>query len=196
MNKVNKLNWLTQHYGAKFVRPFFACRSWEEIRSAFTHFEMQGLKWGIRTDLAWRDEQVNDLPFIKIASEEEAWKLWQKEGKWLVYIVYHSFEEPCCNGMAIRLEPEHVYFEYNNIDQLVSQREMYKFPHNLRQIIVGSQHSGHYYALGSMMPVFVPDDSIVRKLHFDRIYRLMLQNPEEYKIEFSVRLLTNQIITW
>lgn len=199
MNKVNRLRFIVERYGPEFVFPFFVCRTWEEIAKAIVSFESEGKMWGIRTDYPSMQRLGFSLPFIPHANAKQAEELWQQHRDRLVYIIYNTMTEACVNAVAIRLDAEHVLFEYNPVDIFLTQRHMYNHPRNLRQMIVGP-HRSLRYAVGnsfaSSFPVFVLEDARVQDLHFPKMYNLFLIHPDEQEITFSVRLRTNQIIIW
>lgn len=199
MNKVDRLNLVVARYGHEFVLPYRVCHSWPEIEMAVRDFESTGQKWGMRTDYPGALHQGMSLPFVKDCTLQKVRDVWVEYGSRLVYIIHHTIHEECINAVALRLDSEHVFFEYNVVDLMVSQRRMYDHPRNLRWMIVGPMHLRQYSYDGSYssrLPVFVPEDSSVQDLRFSTIYRIMEAYPEESEITFTIRLNTRKIVIW
>lgn len=173
MKKVARLKWIEETFGKDFVLPYRACFSREEIFLAIGGFEMVKKTWGMRTDTRNGQTQGFNLPFVHHGTPQAASDVWDKHGDKLVYIVSENVLCRRLSAVAVKLDPEHVLFEWNGKEATISQREMYKRPENLRQIVLGP--SNFFFPWGSL-PIRSVRPEYAADLQFDRIYDVMVHS--------------------
>lgn len=195
MRKVKRLQQVTERFGPEFVLPYRACHSWEEIEEVVCEFESQGQTWGVRTDFAIGFQQGFDLPFELHGTLEKVRTIWKKNGSQLEYIVSWNILANYCQAVAIAVDEEHVFFEYNPFEPGIAQRHMYKNPENLRHLLVGPFRRTSLPEPNYPFPVFKPEDQIVRDLGFHVICMLGL-SPKDEEITFTVRSPDKKVIIW
>lgn len=190
LKKIERLRWVEKTFGADFVLPYFYCTNWSEIENAIKWFEDRKMGWGMRTDTRDGISQGYGCPFLFKGNLKEAHDIWQNNDKSLYYIVSENILEYFCNGVAILLDDEHIFVEFNAEEHDIPQRRMYDNPQNLRRIGVGPASYVMYNE--NIVRSFNPEE--VTYYCFDRIYFPMIW----YKIgevTFSVRP-NKQVIVW
>lgn len=197
MKKLERLKFIAERFGPEFVLPYYACYSWPQIVEAVNCFESRGRTWGFRTDVRDGWEQGFQLPFVLHGTLERILEVWEANGPKLEYIVGQNVTLVIYHAVAIPVDNEHVFFEWNDQEPTISQRAMYNHPENLSQILVGParRSDASVIAQGMPFPVMKPEDCKVVDLGFDRVYRLMVgQNVDE--ITFTVRANDRKMIIW
>jgi len=129
--------------------------------------------WGMRTDFRDGNTQGFNLPFIHHGTMEEASKIWGQHTENLVYIVSENVLRRRYSAVALKLDSEHVFFEWNDKEPEISQRAMYKKPGNLRQIALGPNNYVFPWdgpLIRSVRPEYAAD------LKFDEIYDVMIHS--------------------
>ena len=195
MRKVERLQQVAKRFGPEFVLPYRVCHSWEEIEEVVREFESRGQTWGVRTDFATGFEQGFDLPFELHGTMEKVRAMWKKNGSELGYIVSWNILTNHCQAVAIVVDKEHVFFEYNPFEPEISQRYMYENPGNLRHLIVGPFRRSYLPHPQYSFRVFQPEDPMIRDLCFDVIYQLGLK-PGDEEVTFTVRSPDKKVIIW
>ncbi|MEK7611773.1 MAG: hypothetical protein AAB407_00255 [Patescibacteria group bacterium] len=192
MKKIARLQWIQERFGEEFVLPYKVCTTWKDISLAISEFEKSRKTWGLRTDIIGGTTQGYLQPFLLNGTRKEAQEIWRKSGNKLIYIVCENVLSVVCHGVAIPIDKESVFFEYNSSEPTISQRAMYQNPQNLRHIVIG--YGGHAYFAGrfyrSVSPVF---GSIYR---FDTVYELALCIPKVDEITFTVRSPDRRLVLW
>jgi len=201
MKKVERLNWITDQFGQEFVLPFKVCSSWREIESAVWDFEKKSVSWGMRTDTPHNSSIYPTLPFVLHGSLESVRDVWDRFAKSLIYIICHNITRYRCNAVVLRLDDEHVFFEFNPVDKHLSQRNMYDQISNLRYLSVGPVRrlflqQEYRYPFRPLGPVYCRDDHLIQDLRFHKIYDLMMRHPCVNEITFSVRSPDGKIVIW
>ncbi|MBP9856075.1 MAG: hypothetical protein KBC48_02095 [Candidatus Pacebacteria bacterium] len=195
MRKVERLQQVVERFGSEFVLPYRVCHSWGKIEEAVREFESQGQTWGVRTDFATGFQQGFDLPFELHGTLEKVRAMWDKNGSELEYIVSWNILANHCQAVAIVVDEEHMFFEYNPFEPEIAQRDMYKNPDNLRHLIVGPFRRSYLPHRQYSFRVFQLEDPLVRSLCFDIIYQLGLK-PSDEEVTFTVRSPDKKVIIW
>lgn len=192
MKKVARLRWIEEMFGTEYVNPYHVCKSLDEMRVAIEDFDLMKRTWGIRTDYPTGSTQGYQLPFVHHGSLEEATKLWTTHGDKFVYIVCGNILHRRLSGVAVKLDSEHVLFEWNDKEHEISQREMYKRPENLKQIALGP--SGYVFPWGGQVPLRCVPPEYGVELRFDGIYDVMVHG-QVNEATFTVRD-DGKVIVW
>lgn len=191
MKKVARLKWIEETFGKDFLLPYRVCFDREDLFLAISEFTMTQKTWGIRTDTKDGTIQGFNLPFIHHGTPENAAELWDKYGLKLVYIVVENVLRRRLSAVAIKIDAEHVLFEWNDKEAEISQRQMYNKPDNLRQIVLGPNNYVFPWngpAIRSVRPEYASD------LRFDRIYDVMIHS-EVDETTFTLRA-DNKLVVW
>lgn len=194
MKKLERLAWIERTFGRDVVSPYEACYDYADIHAALRRSWDRGSRPSIRTDYTAGQEQGYNLPFLHLLKDdysdiERARFLWNKHGTRLVYIVVDAVQPVICNGVAERLDDEHIFIEINDKEPDSTQRHMYRHPENLRQFVVGP--SSRYFMEGILRPCYKPEWCGVYSL--DRIYAAMYQGGAQ-ELTFSIRADRSTII--
>lgn len=171
MKKVARLKWVEETFGKDFVLPYRVCHNRAELCLAISGFERVKKTWGMRTDTRNGETQGFNLPFVHHGTPQKAAEVWDKHGDSLVYIVSENVLRRQYSAVALKLDPEHVYFEWNEKEPTISQREMYKRPENLRQIVLGPNN---YIFPWNGLPIRSVRPEYAAFLKFDQIYDVMV----------------------
>lgn len=191
MKKVARLKWIEETFGKDFVLPYRVCNDQYEIFLAISIFEMSKKTWGMRTDTKEGTTQGFSLPFVHHGTPGEAAKVWDKHKEKLVYIVSENVLRRRLSAVAIKLDAEHILFEWNGKEAEISQREMYKRPENLRQIVLGPNNLVFPWdgaPIRSVRPEYTAD------LKFDEIYDVMVHSDVD-ETTFTLRS-DNKVVVW
>lgn len=137
MKKIQRLEWIAQTFGRKYVLPFEACYTLEEITRAAERFDAGPIGWGMRTDTRNGSTQGYQLPFLYKGNMMDAKAVYEKHRDALVYIVCQRIPRVILHGVAMLLDPEHVHIEFNDREKEIAQRHMYDHPENLRSLFFG-----------------------------------------------------------
>lgn len=183
MKKVARLKWIEETFGKDFVLPYRVCKDHYDIFLAISIFEMSKKTWGMRTDFPEGHTQGFGLPFLFHGTPEGAAKIWDANKDKLVYIVSENILRYKLQAVAVKLDDEHVLFEWNDKEPEISQRQMYKHPENLRQLALGPNNLVFPWngsPLRSVRPEYAAD------LQFDRIYDVMVHSNVD-EATFSIR---------
>lgn len=183
MKKVARLKWIEETFGKDFVLPYRVCNDQYELHLAICIFEMQKQTWGMRTDTRNGSTQGFNLPFLFHGKIQEAGKIWDAYKDKLVYIVSENVLKVRLQAVALKLDPEHVLFEWNGKESEISQRHMYKHSENLRQIALGPSNFVFPWngsPLRSVRPEYAAD------YKFDKIYDVMVHSDVD-EATFTVR---------
>jgi len=191
MTKLERLAWIERTFGQEFVSPYFACENWQEICDAIFTFEDRERTYGIRTDLAGGHVQGYQLPFIWKGSRAAAEELWLNHGSKLVYIVCENVPRRRLSAVALKLDHEHVLFEFNDREPECHQRDMYKIPENVRRIALGPNRFVIPWE-GLLVRCFDPADAACYR--FDQIYDILIHSDED-EATFTVRE-DGRIVVW
>jgi hypothetical protein len=177
LKKLARLKWIEETFGKDFVLPYRACFNREDIFLAIGGFEIVKKTWGMRTDSRNGQTQGFNLPFIHHGTPQGAAEIWDKHGEKLVYIVSENVLRRRYSAVAVKLDLEHVLFEWNGMEPEISQRQMYRKPENLRQIVLGPNNlvfPWNGLPIRSVRPEYASD------LKFDQVYDVMIHfNVEE-----------------
>lgn len=192
MKKIARLRWIEETFGKDFVLPYWVCTEWAQIELAIKNFEAGKRTWGLRTDLRNGHDQGYQLPFIHHGEIEKAKEVFEKHSDALLYIVCENVLLRRLSAVAIKLDPEHVLFEWNDKEATISQREMYKKPENLRQIVLGP--SGYFFPWGGGMPLRCVPPEYAEGFKFDEIYEVMIYSDVD-EATFTVRA-DGKVIVW
>lgn len=171
MKKVARLKWIEKTFGKDYVLPYLVCNDRKELFQAIMGFEKVKKTWGMRTDFRNGFSQGFNLPFVHHGTTKEAAKVWSEYGKKLVYIVSENVLVRRLSAVALKLDSEHILFEWNDKEPTISQRAMYQRPENLRQIVLGPNNlvfPWNGLPVRSVRPEYAAD------LKFDRIYDIMV----------------------
>lgn len=171
MKKVARLKWIEETFGKDFVLPYRVCFDAGDIILAISIFEMAKKTWGMRTDFREGSTQGFNLPFVHHGTREAANKVWDEYQDKLVYIVSENVLLRRYSAVAIKLDPEHILFEWNDKEPTISQRQMYKNLDNLRRIVLGPNNllfREDGIKMRSVRPEYTTD------LKFDVIYDVMV----------------------
>lgn len=193
MKKIERLKWIENNLGPEFVLKYFLCKNWEEINKAIDFFENQKNSWGMRTDMREGIIQSYLSPFLFHGNRKDAFKIWNKNREFLYYIIYENILVYLCNGVAVRVDEEHIIIEFNDKEPDSPQRDMYKHPQNLRIIGVGPLSMIlHPKRHDLLVRCFNPEETMIYS--FEIIYRLMIYSTVE-EITFSIKP-SGKIIIW
>lgn len=194
MKKLERLAWIERTFGRDVVSPYEACYDWADIYSSIQNSWLRGSRPSIRTDWVAGATQGFNLPFVHLIDDEAALErgreVWNKYGTALVYIVVDAVQPVICNGVAERLDDEHIFVEINDKEPDSTQRHMYKHPENLRQFTIGP--SSGYIMEGILRPCYKPEWCGVYSL--DRIYAAMYQGGAQ-ELTFSIRA-NRGVVIW
>lgn len=171
MKKVARLKWIEETFGKDYVLPYRVCKDHYDIFLAISCFEMVKKTWGMRTDFRDGESQGFNLPFVHHGTPEAAAKVWDEYKDKLVYIVSENVLRRRYSAVAIKMDPEHIFFEWNDKEPEISQRAMYKNLGNLRRIVLGPNNlvfREDGIAYRSVRPEYTSD------LRFDEIYDVMV----------------------
>lgn len=192
MKKVDRLKWIEETFGKDYVLPYHVCLSSYDIITAIDGFETGKKTWGMRTDHRAGNAQGFNLPFVHHGTWEGAAKVWEDYGEKLVYIVSENVLLRRYSAVAIKIDPEHVYFEWNDKEPTISQRQMYKNLENLRRLAVGPNNLVYPWPGGdpvrSVRPEYAAD------LKFDEIYDVMVHSDVD-EATFTLRA-DNKLVVW
>lgn len=183
MKKVARLKWIEETFGKDFVLPYRVCADPYEITLAISMFEMSRKTWGMRTDTRNGSTQGFSLPFLFHGTPEKAAEIWDVNKDKLVYIVSENVPKVRLHAVAVKISPEHVLFEWNGKEPMISQRKMYDHPENLREIVVGPggmELIWGYRFVRCVLPEYA------EALQFDRIYDVMIHSDVD-EATFTVR---------
>jgi hypothetical protein len=147
---------------------------------------------GMRTDWITGHDQGYQLPFGWNLDLQRALEFMEQHGNKLVYIVACGGQVKAeCNGVALRLDSEHAFFEINLKEPGIAQRHMYKHPDNLTRFVLGPP--GYCYWLGQHWRSYRPED--MSRWSFDTVYRQLFLH-SEHELTFSVRDKDRSIVLW
>lgn len=183
MKKVARLKWIEETFGKDFVLPYRVCKDQYEIHLAISIFTLEKKTWGMRTDTRNGSTQGFNLPFLFHGTPEGAAKIWDAHKEKLVYIVSENILRYKLQAVAVKLDEEHILFEWNGKEPEISQREMYNRPENLRQLALGPNNLVFPWdgaPLRSVRPEYASD------LKFDLIYDVMIHSDVD-ETTFSIR---------
>jgi hypothetical protein len=192
MKKLARLKWIEETFGREFVLPYRICFDAEQITLAIAGFETAKKTWGMRTDTREGNTQGFNLPFVHHGTPEKAMEVWEKYKEKLVYIVSENVLRRRYSAVAMKLDPEHVYFEYNAKEPEISQRDMYKRLENLSYLVVGPNNLVFPWPGGE--PVRSVRPEYTQDLKFDQIYDVMIHS-EVDEITFTLRE-DNKLVVW
>jgi hypothetical protein len=183
VKKVARLKWVEETFGKGFVLPYYVCKDPYEITLAISIFALWKKTWGMRTDTKEGTTQGFNLPFLFHGTPEGAAEIWAAHQDRLVYIVSENILRYKLQAVAVKLDAEHVLFEWNSKEPTISQRQMYNRPQNLRQIALGPNNVVFPWdgsPLRSVRPEYAAD------LKFDQIYDVMVHSDVD-ETTFSIR---------
>lgn len=124
---------------------------------------------------------------------EEARNIFREHENNLNYIVSHNILDYNCNGVAIPIDKEHVFFEINPSDNN-SQRRMYDSPNNLKHFFIGESRKFLYG--GILYPGFKPEDDYACDSKLSDIYSLLVGRGDVDEVTFSVRNPDKKVVIW
>lgn len=192
MKKIARLKWVEEVFGKDFVLPYRVCSSAREITEAVASFEGAGKTWGMRTDTREGSTQGFNLPFVLNGTVEKALEIWGKYGVDLYYIVSENQGASIrLQAVAVKLDDEHVLFEWNDKEPTISQRQMYNHPENLRRLALGPNNMVFPW---NGLPVRSVRPEYAACLKFDRIYDVMVHS-EIDETTFTMRT-NGQLVIW
>lgn len=183
MKKVERLKWIEETFGKDFVLPYRVCYDHHDLFLAIAGFEIVKKTWGMRTDFRNGTTQGFNLPFVHHGTPQAAGDVFDKWGEKLVYIVSENVLRRRYSAVAVKLDPEHVLFEWNGREPEISQRQMYRKPENLRQIVLGPNNLVFPWdglPIRSVRPEYASD------LKFDQVYDVMIHS-EVDETTFTLR---------
>jgi hypothetical protein len=183
VKKVARLKWIQETFGKDFVLPYRVCKDQYEIHLAICIFEMGKKTWGMRTDTSTGQTQGFNLPFLFKGTPEGAAKIWDEHQHKLEYIVSENVLKVRLQAVAVKLDPEHVFFEWNDKEPEISQRQMYRHPENLRQIVLGPSN---YVFPWDGQPMRSVRPEYAASQRFDKIYDVMVHSDVD-EATFTVR---------
>lgn len=193
MKKLARLEWIERTFGRDYVLPYRVCKDHYEIFLAVSGFEIVKKTWGIRTDFHNGTSQGFNLPFIHHGTPQEAAKLWDEYGTKLIYIVCENVLRRRYSAVAVKIDSEHIYVEWNDKEPEISQRQMYRNLENLRRIAVGPNNLVFPWPGGD--PVRSVRPEYVRDLKFDQIYDVMIHDPDVKETTFTLRE-DGKLVVW
>ncbi|MFH1178447.1 MAG: hypothetical protein V1711_01850 [bacterium] len=194
MKKIDRLRWIEETFGKEFVLPYVLCNDLQDILNAINAFEATGKTWGFRTDTREGQTQGILCPFLFKGTINGARKIWNENKKKLYYLVCENILEVRCHGVAVLLDAEHIFIEFNDKEPFISLRDMYKHPKNLRHIGIGPSSFVFVWEIPTPIRCFHPEETSMYS--FDRLYRLMVSiKLREIVVEFTVTD-KKKIIIW
>jgi hypothetical protein len=192
VKKVARLKWIEETFGKDFVLPYKVCRDHYEIFLAISGFEMAKRTWGMRTDFRDGATQGFNLPFVHHGTPEKAAEVWDKHKESLVYIVSENVLRRRYSAVAIKVDQEHVYFEYNAKEPEISQRDMYKRRENLSYLVLGPNNL--IWPWPGADPIRSVRPEYARDLKFDEIYDIMIHSDVD-EATFTLRS-DGKLVVW
>jgi len=192
VKKLARLKWIEETFGRDYVLPYRVCYDLSALFLAVAGFEMAQRTWGVRTDFRDGAEQGFNLPFIHHGTGEKVAKLWDEYGPKLEYIVCENVLKRRYSAVAIKVDPEHVYFEYNAKEPEISQREMYKRKENLSYLVLGPNNL--IWPWPGAEPIRSVRPEYTRDLKFDVIYDVMVHS-EVKETTFTLRH-DGKLVVW
>ena len=198
MKKLERFHQIERIFGRDHLQEYYACYDYKQLCIAADKFEARGMPWNLRTDTHTSSsdlDQAMHAPFIFMCNKEKAEEVWQQFGEGLVYIVFRCMPLCYLNGVAIRIDDETVFIEYNEVDGEVPQRRMYDKPDNLSHLIVGQFRRSVLIPERWHGPVLLPSDEINMRLRFDEVYDLLLSSGEK-EMTFAIRHPDKKVIIW
>lgn len=183
MKKVARLKWIEETFGKDFVLPYRVCVDQYDISLAICCFHMAKKTWGMRTDTKEGTTQGFSLPFLFHGTPEGAAKIWDAHKDKLVYIVSENILRYKLQAVAVKVDPEHVLFEWNDKEPEISQRQMYNRPENLRQIALGPNSLVFPW---NGQPIRSVRPEYAQGFKFDMIYDVMVHSDVD-EATFSIR---------
>lgn len=181
MKKLDRLRRIEETFGVDYVLPYQACLSMDAIENTAVAFDRAGKTWGMRTDFRNGAEQGFNLPFLQKGTISEARRIYSEHGHSLVYIVSENILKYRLNAVAMKIDKDHVFFEWN-LDPDIPQRKMYDNLSDIRRIAVGP--SGAVLAFGEFFRCVSPE--VTSWYRFDKVYDVLVHS-EETEATFSVR---------
>lgn len=191
MKKVERLRWVEETFGKEFVLPYWVCTEWPQIELAVQDMDNKRRTWGLRTDLRNGQDQGYQLPFVHHGNKEEVKKIFDEHQGKLLYIVCENVLIRKLSGVAIKIDQEHVLFEWNDKETTISQRAMYKHPENLRQMAFGPNNLVFPWDGG---PIRSTRPEYGAFFKFDEIYDVMIHSDVD-ETTFTVRD-DGKVIVW
>ena len=198
MKKLERFKWIEQTFGREHLQEYYACYDYEQICEAADKFEAKGLPWNMRTDTHASCADLNQAilaPFIFMCNKDKAKAVWQQFGTGLVYIVFRCMPLCYMNGVAIKVNEETVFVEYNPVDGDVPQRLMYEKIENCSHLLIGQFRRSVLIPEKWDGPVFLPSDECIMRLRLDEVYNLLLSSGET-EMTFAIRHPDKQVIIW
>ena len=125
----------------------------------------------MRTDTRDGSVQGFNLPFVHHGTPEKAGEVWEKYGTKLAYIVSENVLRRRYSAVALKLDPEHILFEWNDKEPEISQRQMYSKVDNLSRLVLGPNNlvfREDGVSMRSVRPEYTS------RLRFDEIYDVMV----------------------
>lgn len=190
MKKINRLQEIERVFGPEFLVKYFFCKDWNEIQEAIKHFESNGEEWGMRTDFNRGLFPGMYCPFLFKGEQEKAKIIWEENKEKLYYLVSERIDTVLCQCVALLLDKEHIFIEFNDKEPHISQREMYNHPENLRNFAVGPASYTLYD--NNLIKSFHPEQ--VADYGFNKIYFPIIQNKIK-ETTFTVKP-NKKIIIW
>jgi hypothetical protein len=104
---------------------------------------------------------------------------------------------PLCflNGVAIKIDSESVFIEYNEAEQDIPQRFMYEHPDFLSHMIISTNRRSVWQPEIWPGPAMLPYDESATRRRFDEVYELLLSSGET-EMTFALRQPDKQVIIW
>jgi len=198
MKKLDRFKFIENKFGSQYVLEYYACYAFEQICEAADKFEARNMPWNLRTDKPSNESDINQAvlaPFVHLCTKEKARAVWDEFGASLVYIVFRSMPLCYLNGVAIRVNDETVFIEYNEQDRDVPQRYMYEKADHLSHLNIGPFRRNTLVPEQWPGPVFEPTDAFIAERHFDEVYSLLLSSGED-EMTFALRYPDRQLIIW
>lgn len=190
LKKLERLSWVEKTFGADCVMPYRSCRDWSEIEHAIRWHEGVPRTWGIRTDTVNGHRQGFGLPFVFHGSRLAAQEIWGFHGNRLVYIVSQNLPKVRVHSVALRIDKEHIFVEWNDQEEASSQREMYDHPENLRRAVFGPHNFVPWN--GVVWRSFRPRDGA--QFRFEKVYATMMSHGLD-EVTFSVAR-DGRLVVW
>lgn len=192
MKKLDRLKWVEETFGRDYVLPYRVCFDLQSLFLAISGFEIVKKTWGMRTDFRNGTTQGFNLPFVHHGTPEKAAEVWDKYGDKLLYIVSENVLRRRYSAVAIKVDPEHVYFEYNAKEPEISQRDMYKRRENLSYLVLGPNNL--IYPWPGAEPIRSVRPEYTRDLKFDVIYDVMVHSDVD-EATFTLRE-DGKLVVW
>lgn len=191
MKKIDRLHWIQSRFGADAVMPYRYCETWSDITAAIEWAGRSGFEWGMRTDTRAGQDQGYLLPFLFDGQTDAARKIYDQHGDRLYYIVSERLPIVLAQGVALLLDDrDSVFIELNAREHEISQRDMYRHPHNLTQFAVG--HGG-FVTFGPQVYRCI-NPLHVRGYSLDRVHEAMTEHEIE-EVTFSIKI-GGQLVVW